>query len=300
MNRQRRSARRTPALPSAWNLILVLSLALFLSSCSGSNKEQEQLSEYSFFVGGHAYGNPNHPQYGLYPPLVKGVDSLISRTPVDFGVLTGDVVVKPTTAYWDSAQKDIDRFHIPIHIAAGNHDKGEEFEKRFGDYYYSFSHRNDLFIVLAPENWNISGEQLAFLRNTLAGVEDPVNNVFIFCHELIFWHPENEFGQIDINWKPHFPGETNYLSDVKPILDSVRKPIFFITGDIGATSKTTDHFIEKQGNITFIGSGVGSGAGDNLVVFKVAKTGIARAVFLSLDSLRFLHPLENKGLKEIH
>ncbi len=69
---------------------------------------------------------------------------------MEYGFFTGDVVVSSTSTYWDSAINDINKLSLTTFIAAGNHDIGSEFVNRFGNYYFSFKHKNDLFIVLTP------------------------------------------------------------------------------------------------------------------------------------------------------
>jgi hypothetical protein len=141
-----------PNFTAIFSLIIIIALGII--SCKNS---ELQKPKYSFFVAGHTYGNPIKYQYGLYPPFVNSIDYINSYQKMSLGVFLGDVVPKPTETYWDSALSDISRFSIPIHIAAGNHDKGFEFEKKFNDYYYHFLYENDQFIILSPTNWNVDG-----------------------------------------------------------------------------------------------------------------------------------------------
>ncbi len=151
---------------------------------------------------------------------------------------------------------------MPWHIAAGNHDIGPEFINRFQDYYYSFLHRNDLFIILTPglDNWNIRGDQLTFLIHTLDSNYMNVDRVFIFLHELIWWRPDNEYGHVNINYTPHFPGYTNYEDTVRPLLLSYPNEFTLFAGDLGCTDQVSAFMYDKKDNITLIGSGMG-GAG---------------------------------------
>jgi len=245
---------------TTWILSL---LALCLISCGPETSKHES---YSFFVAGHAYGNPNSPQYGLYPELMKVKEEILAQDNMSMGFLTGDVVYKPTEAYWDSAMTDIEAFEMPVHIAAGNHDKGQAFIRRFKEYYYAFEQNDDLIIVLAPNKWNIEGDQMSFLSKALNQARPGIKNVFIFCHELIWWSPDNEYQDVEINWRPHYPGSTNFWTDVKPLLQSTNLPIYFFAGDLGATPRTSPFMYDRIENIHLIASGLGSGYKDNILI----------------------------------
>ena len=104
---------------------------------TGSLASQNRTPSYSFFAAGHTYGNPTHFQYGLHPPFESYIDAINDYPNMTLGFLTGDVVPIATADYWDAAQADIDKLHMPVYIAAGNHDIGDEFVNRFEDYYYS-------------------------------------------------------------------------------------------------------------------------------------------------------------------
>lgn len=234
-------------------------------------KAQKIEPNYSFFVAGHTYGNPMSPQYGLHAPFVDYIPKINNYTNMQFGVLTGDVVVSSTAEYWDTAQIDINKLNMPIYIAAGNHDIGQEFINRFEKYYFSFIQNNDLFIVLTPslDHWNISGKQLAFLENTLDSNYNSVNNIFIFLHELIWWSPDNIYKNIEINYSPTYPGITNFDTIVKPLLLSYPNNITLYAGDLGCTKKVSSFMYHKFDNITLIASGMGGGIEDNIIITNV-------------------------------
>ncbi|MBT5163275.1 MAG: hypothetical protein HOL96_05430 [Lentimicrobiaceae bacterium] len=226
--------------------------------------------KYSFFVAGHTYGNPINFQFGLHPPFINSIPLINSYQKMSLGVLTGDVVPKPTQIYWDSALVDINKLSIPIHIAPGNHDKGFEFEKIFTDYYYDFTYEDDLFIILSPTNWNIEGEQKKYLLQTIENNYHYVHNIFIFCHELIWWSPDNQFGNVEINYRPHYPGSTNYWEEINPVLESLPNQVVIFSGDLGGTDKVTPYMYYKNDNITLIATGMGGGKRDNIVIVEVS------------------------------
>ena len=256
--------------------ILSVFLAILISFVLSKQVEKEILAKrgeilYSFFSAGHTSGNPLNPQLGLYPPFVNHLPYINHNVKIELGFLTGDLVRKGTPKEWDAAQNDLKKLKKPIYIAAGNHDIGLEFEKRFEEYYYSLKHKNDLFIVLTPglNEWNISGKQLNFLKKTLADNSASVNNIFILLHELIWWSPTNRYKNIKINYEPHYPGSTNFDTVIKPLLLSYDNNITLIAGDLGCTDLVTPFMYDQFNNITLIGSGMGNGKNDNIIITNV-------------------------------
>lgn len=250
-------------------------LAFLFTGCQKDTIKSEFVPKYSFFVAGHTYGNPNTYQLGLYPPFVAQFPYLNNYPKMELGVLTGDVVYSSTQTYWDSALVDIHQLDMPIHIAAGNHDRSPVFDTLF-ESYYSFKYQNDLFIILSPTNWNIEGVQKDFLIETLDDNSTTSDNIFIFCHELVWWAPNNIFGNVKINYASHYPGSTNYWSEINPILDALPNNVVIFAGDLGATDVVTPYMYCRNNNITLIGSGMGNGANDNIIIVEVNQVGEVR------------------------
>jgi len=250
-----------------FNFYLLLIFSISLSSCIKDDyvsSEDYFIPEYSFFTAGHVYGHPDGTQLGFHPPMQAQIPFLNDYPTLMLGILTGDVVRQPTQELWDPVLDDINSLDVPIHIAAGNHDRGEIFASMY-DYYHSFKQEDDLFIVLSPTSWNIEGEQEEFFRETIQTNADSVNNIFIFCHELIWWSPYNQFAGVDINWEPHFPGITNYWKDINPFLDSLNNNVVIYAGDLGASEQVSPYMYYRNDNITLIGSGMGGGMEDNIM-----------------------------------
>jgi len=187
--------------------------------------------------------------------------------------LTGDVVPFSTEDYWDAAVEDMDKLDLPVYIAAGNHDRSDVFLNRFEQYYFSFRLKNDLFIVLSPTDWNIEGAQKEFLINTIDDASAEVNNIFIFCHELIWWSPDNEYKNVEINYEPHYPGSNNFWSEIEPYLNSIPHEVVIFAGDMGATAAVSPYMYHRFDNISLVGSGMGGGQKDNMVIVEVNSNG---------------------------
>ena len=253
-------------------LVLILGSAV-LNGCTSQPGKTEV--KYSFFVAGHTYGNPMDYQYGFHPPFAEAIPFLNDYPTLELGVLTGDVVPKPEPVYWDSALADIKKINVPVRIAPGNHDGGEEFTTRFGDRFHSSVFEDDLFIVLAPEQWKIKGDQLEFLKGSLEQYADSVNNVFVFCHELIWWAPDNEYGGVNINYRPHYPGSINYWDEVHPLLDALSNPVYVFAGDVGCSPNVHAHMFDQQDNVALIASGMGGRVDDNFLIVEVDQGGKA-------------------------
>jgi hypothetical protein len=153
---------------------------------------------------------------------------------------------------------------------------GSEFVNRFNNYYYSFVHNDDLFIVLTPglDAWNITGSQLDFLILTLDSHYADANHIFIFLHELIWWSPTNEYNKVMINDELHFPGSTNFESVVKPLLMSYPRDVTIFAGDLGAFNRVSSFMYHQTENITLIGSGMGDGIKDNIIVTDVYRDSV--------------------------
>ncbi len=253
-----------------WCKMKKLFIYYFLVLGVSLNAQSDSLI-YSFFTAGHTYGNPKSPHYGLHYPFVDYIDTLNAHEKIKLGFLTGDVVPRSTADYWDSAQVDINKFNMPIYIAAGNHDMSPEFTKRFGPYYSAFTFNDDLFIILTPglNAWSIAGNQLKFLRTTLYSNYNHVYNIFIILHELIWWSPDNKYNVVTINYAPHFPGSTNFDNVVKPLLLSFPNHITIFAGDLGCKNKVSSVMYDSFDNITLIGSGMGGGVRDNIIITNV-------------------------------
>jgi len=255
--------------------IAIASFFLFLTTSCSKEKTvpaclpPETESLYSFFVAGHVYGNPNSPQLGIFPPFKKHINYINNYKNIEFGVFTGDVVVTPDTAHWEAFVLDQEQFNIPTHIAAGNHDRGRIFLDIYERYYYYFIQNNDLFIILNPTAWSITGEQKEFLEEVISTNHESVDNIFIFCHELIWWAPDNKFGNIQINYRPQYPGDLNFWNEIHPFLTSIPRNIVLFAGDVGASHKTSPYMYYEEGNITLIASGMGNATKSNFIITEV-------------------------------
>jgi hypothetical protein len=281
-------------------IIIIFLGLLLLSSCSKEEiPEIPKKSEpYSFFIAGHTYGKPGIDNPGLHPPFEEKFNLINSRM-VDFGVLTGDIVNVSTTPNWDEVDSSLKDLNCEKYFAVGNHDITDRnlYESRYGKTFFKFFHEKDLFIVLDPnlDHWNISGDQLAFLKTEI-DIEGPLaRNVFVFFHQLLWWNKTNKYRNVRMNSTEDRADTINFWTDVEPLLSNLKKPVFMFAGDIGAASWSDDFMYDSFDNITFIASGMGEGIGDNFVFVDVDKTGMVSFELIALngDDIHALGKIED-------
>lgn len=239
-----------------------------------TTQQEEDKPTFSFFVAGHTYGKAGKNNKGLHPPFVEMFDKLNNIDPLEFGVLTGDIVYQSTTEDWNEVDRDLAQLKVPIYFAVGNHDvlDRELFSQRYGKTYYSFRKENNLFLILDPnlDKWSISGDQLNFFRKEVKAVK-PDDNIFIFSHQVIWWEPDNDFSNISINSESGRKDNPNFWSELAPLFTKLENPIYMFAGDVGAFSpgENKSLYFGRYENIQFIASGMGGGIHDNIVLVDI-------------------------------
>ena len=239
---------------------------------------------YSFYIAGHTYGKPGVESKGLYGPFTEKFHLINEYQSIKFGFLLGDLVKKASNEAWELVKKDLDSLDPRIEniIVPGNHDVGkgahdakrEIFLQQFGKTFFSFKHGKDLFIMLDGNisEWNISGEQLQFLKQSLPNKKDSTNNIFIFSHQLI-WQSSSkpEFKKIKPNSLEGRSNNLNFWDEVFPLFSDLTNNIYFFSGDIGAFPNGNELFYTKYLNVTFVATGMGGGMRDNFLIVSVIK-----------------------------
>jgi len=226
---------------------------------------------YDFFIVGHAYGHPQGLNRGLHPAFVNQIDFINNEKSIELGIFTGDILRCRRPVCVDRVKQQLSLLDMPVHIAPGNHDLYQNFETDFNDYFYSFVHKGDLFIILSPglDNWNITNNQLTFLEKTLANNKETTRRAFVFMHELIWWSPE-EYPEIKINYAENYPGETNFGTQIMPLLLSFQKRVYLFAGDLGCTKYVSQYMMQDTANITLMASGIGSNTKEYYLRVKVS------------------------------
>ena len=239
---------------------------------------------YSFYVAGHTYGKPGIEPNGLYDGFTDKFHLINEYKPIKFGFLLGDLVKNASNEAWKLVKKDLDSLDPRIEniVVPGNHDVGkgmhdakrEIFLKQFGKTFFSFKNGKDIFIILDGNinEWNITGEQLHFLKQSLPNKKGSSNNIFIFSHQLIWHNSSNlEFKKIQPNSLEGRSDNLNFWDEVFPLLSGLTNNVYFFSGDIGAFPNGNELFYTKYLNVTFVATGMGGGMRDNFLIVSVIK-----------------------------
>ena len=241
------------------NFFLIISLSLIIHSCD----DNPNVESYSFFIAGHTYGKPGMDivRNGLHPPFKNKFELIKENHSIQFGIFLGDIVWESNEESWNNVDNDIIEIGKPIFFAAGNHDIENRtlFESRYGQTYYNFIFNSDLFIVLDPniDNWNISGDQLVFLKNVLANNSQSVDNIFVFFHQLLWWSNDNIYQNLMLNSYQGREESINFWTEVEPLFSTLPNNIVMMAGDLGAGNWAHSYMYHNYKNITFIGTGMG-------------------------------------------
>ena len=194
--------------------------------------------DYNFFVAGHAYGNPYSDNIGIHPRFYKYLSN--NHKKYDFAIFAGDITRSSNIKSWKIFKREMDLLNIKkYYVAPGNHDIGINskknmiFKEYFNEVNYSFTFRNDVFIIInGYENeWSVKGKQLDFLVDTIKKNESIADNIFIITHPVIFYR--DNFG-IRVNSFDGKGAKLNFWETVFPILNKFKKNFFVIAGDLGA------------------------------------------------------------------
>lgn len=279
---------------------LLLGGLLFSSCAPEANPTDSTL--YSFFVAGHTYGKPGVDNVGLHPPFRDKYGFISKDEHIDFGVLTGDIVLRGTSKNWDEVDADIALLKRSVHFAVGNHDMTDRalYESRYGRTYSSFIHKGDLCIILDPnlDQWNISGEQLAFLKETLTRDHENVNNIFVFFHQALWWTADNQYKKLKLNSLQGRAESVNFWSEVEPLFSTLPNKVYMFAGDVGANPTGAEFMYDAYDNITLIASGMGGERRDNFIIADVKedKTVSFRLIALNGEDINALGKLEDYEL----
>ena len=249
--------------------LLFILLFFNLLSC---NKE-DIIKNYSFFVAGHTYGEPKVDNVGFHPPFKDKFNLINNNKLIELGILTGDIVITSSNKNWDEIDSDLELLNCPVFFAPGNHDVDIPgvYESRYGKTYKSFIHNSDLFIILDPniDNWNITGNQLLFLKNTLNENHSNVDNIFVFFHQMLWWEPDNIYRNVKMNSNAGRSDSINFWTQVEPLFRSLNNKTYMFSGDVGALNQSSAFMYHNYENITLIASGMGDGVRDNFIIIEV-------------------------------
>lgn len=142
------------------------------------------------------------------PPVYVEILRQINETDAQFVVNTGDIISGTTDIPVMNEQLDdfvaaTEVLDVPTYVAYGNHELRnaetlQVLEERIGPSYFAFTFGNSRFYVLNTyvpgESGQITGEQLAWLRDDLANEGAALAHRFVFFHAPLF-SPMNDIGR---------------------------------------------------------------------------------------------------------
>lgn len=257
---------------------------------------------YSFFVAGHAYGNPygyDTLPPGLFPPFVAQFPYILQHSDMRLGVLTGDVVKRSTEENWLGVIRNLAAFDFPVYIAPGNHDNwGEPWYKLiFNSPGVYVRQERDLFLFLDPddEGWNIPQTQLDFV-DTLLKQPDLYRNIFVFVHQVLWYDPvpKGVFQATTPNNITDRDSTLNFKETLDAKLRAIPNPVWLFAGDVGAWCTGREATIHSEGKMHYITSGMGCESRSNFLIVQVDTAGALdiEVVWLDQDDRHQLGGLE--------
>ncbi len=266
---------RAPTSKPSWWIFLIFA-ALSSLCCSKDAQVDLPSRPYSFFTAGHVSGNPANWHRGFHQPFLNRLHLINNDSTIEFGFLLGDLVKKGSVENFDALDRDLSKINKKVYIVAGNHDVNDRslFDSRYGPSVQSFTHQNDLFIILDTnlDGWNISGEQLHFLMASITAQAN-CKRIFIMMHHLLWWTRDNKFKNIRINSSTGRAPHINFYDELMPFFKDQNKPIYLYAGDVGAQATGSEFMYYQEDEVTFIATGMGGGQRDNFVVTTITSEG---------------------------
>jgi len=222
-------------------------------------------------VAGHAYGAHAGANIGLHPPFLNKLHERTDTT-VAALFLTGDIVNVSNPASWAQVASELNDLGLTSYYVMGNHDNNSAglsvFNKKHGGLYYSFSIKNELYIVLnsTESDRSISTTQLKFLNDALQKAASTNKRVFIFFHEVI-WNSQEKYKLVRSNSRSRYAEiktVSNFWQKVYPMLTAYPSKNFYLfAGDVGGNPDAVAAFCDRWPNVTLLASGMGEVADEN-------------------------------------
>jgi hypothetical protein len=217
---------------------------------------EDTCNTYKILVTGHLHGSSNNKS-GFPASTLLGNLDLINGGNYAFMVSLGDLFMNPDTDIDNYYKSFFSKLSVPFFNAVGNHDVfGNKYKQHFGNTFFSFAKRTEIFIFLDTEinNGDIISEQLLFLKNELSSI-DTINNIFIFMHRPL-WAEEHPLMKNIFTDNTRSFLKTNYNTTIHPLLISIpsNKNIFLFAGSMG--NAPASFFYHKENNITYVATAI--------------------------------------------
>ena len=238
--------------------------------CIGSIKNSTK-KPTDIFVAGHSYGNPSDNNLGTYPKFLEYLEQ--NKIYNKLIILAGDIIKTSSNSNFILVKKEMNKFFKKTIVAPGNHDVGlgrktperKIFNKNFGLTYQFSIINNNLFIILDTpfDTGRISDDQLNFIKD-LKKIDKIFYNIFVITHHVIWQNNVNK--KLQSSAKSNFFDDGNFI-ELKTLVENISYSdnIYFIAGDVSVTNKATKLYCEKNGDIYYLLTGMGSRIYDNFL-----------------------------------
>lgn len=157
-----------------------------------------QSDDYKFVVLPDKTGGSDT---GAFETAIQEINRLSPAFVINVGDLVEGFVsdIKYSEPQWADMAQRLSKLEVPFFLCGGNHDlssqaQTDDYIRRFGCTYYSFSFGPDLFLVLDTEEHDgraISDKQVEYFRNVLSGWNG--RHIYVFMHAPL-WYPQNHGG----------------------------------------------------------------------------------------------------------
>jgi hypothetical protein len=252
-------------------------------------KDNSLQNGFSFIVTGHLHGASSNVSGFPASSVLANIDEL-NNLNADFFISLGDLFLDVNEYYISNYRKSFfSKLNMPLFNAVGNHDlSGNLYEREFGSTWFSFRHKNSLFIFLDTEknDGSIKGEQAEFFRKEVAAAkaDEQIRNVFISTHRPV-WAEENPLYNklFKDNTRTKF-GANNFQSEILPLLQNELKGknIVWFSGSLGGGAPSSFFYDQPDGgNMTFINTAIRDLKRD--AVLKVSVNPDGRVAFIPVS-----------------
>jgi hypothetical protein len=241
--------------------ILFLSVTLWSQTRSPFNHlELKDTTVYSFIVSGHWHGASTNTSTYPAATVLASLDSFNSLSP-GFILLAGDLYLDINERYISNYERSLFRkLRSPIFNAVGNHDLSNNnlYTKVYGNTWFSFRLGRQLYIFLDTEknDGSIQGEQMSFLKTCLGKINAEISQVFVISHRPVWAENNSRYAGLFEGNTRRAIGKVNFDEEVKPLLESLDKPVYWISGSLASGSASLFYDKDPQSNITFIQSAI--------------------------------------------
>ena len=235
--------------------------AIDAPSLNGRTLKSLNSSSFSFYIGGHFYGDAFNKTGLPINTIYSAVDSINSINNY-FLVSLGDLFLDPEKDIESYSRTFFKSIKVPIFNAAGNHDvMGGYYEKKFKETYFSFNLGSCAFLFLDAErnDSKIVLDQLEFFKSRMSSfLEDSlIKNVFVFSHRPIWAEGNVELSQI-FKFNTRSSSLNNFQSDIEPVLIKLAhtKKVVWCSGSMDVSPASFFYHFDSISKITYIQTAV--------------------------------------------